>query len=776
MKNSFLKIIKFLLVLFLSSNLYAENLEITSSTVTLDKKDSKMIFKGNVRAIDENKNILEANEAKYLKNEDFLESIGFTKIITGNNYLFESKNVKFDNKNKTIKSDYQTKIIDPDGNIFLVDMFSYNSIKNILFSKGNIELKDKKQNIFKFTEVYIDEKKKKVIGSDAKIFFNDPSFKEDPRNDPRIFANSVSISEGNTSVQKGVLTFCSFRENDKCPPWEFRAKKISHNNPKKTIYYDNAVLKLYDFPIFYFPKLSHPDPTVERRSGFLIPSFFNSTNTGAGVDIPYFWDIAKDKDFTFTPKIYSGSDPLFLGEYRQDFAKSSLILDAGYTAGYADTSGSRSHIFSRFYKSFIEKENETSNLEINLQHVSKSSYPKLNKLQTSLVDYLDNTLKNSIDYNYQKDDLFFNTKVSAFEDLSKTGNERFTFIYPEATLEKNLFMSDDFGIVDFKSELIVENSNVNQQVDVISNEFNWISNSSVNNFGLENEFLGLFKNVNYKANNAEYYKTDNTVSEFYGALGFKSELGLFKFNDDKLNILKPKILFKISPDDSRNIHENPTTLNFANLFKLNKVKQIDEIDTGSNISLGFDYKIHNIDENKQIIGEKFRLGLGAVISAEENRDMPSKSTLNEKFSDLVGQTSYSLNENIKITNNFLLDQNLSDINKNEIELGFNYPKTNFNISFLEEAKHIGNTKYVKSKAEYNFKNGLISFDTKRNLLTSSAEFYDLSYEYINGCLKAGIAFRREFYRDKDLQPEDSLFFKITFSPLGTLQTPRPSDK
>ena len=62
------------------------------------------------------------------------------------------------------------------------------------------------------------------------------------------------------------------------------------------------------------------------------------------------------------------------------------------------------------------------------------TYPKLNKLQTSLVDYLDNTLKNTVDYNYQKDDFFFNTKVSAFEDLSKTGNERFTFIYPEASL------------------------------------------------------------------------------------------------------------------------------------------------------------------------------------------------------------------------------------------------------------------------------------------------------------------------------------------------------
>ena len=56
-----------------------------------------------------------------------------------------------------------------------------------------------------------------------------------------------------------------------------------------------------------------------------------------------------------------------------------------------------------------------------------------------------------------------------------------------------------------------------------------------------------------------------------------------------------------------------------------------------------------------------------------------------------------------------------------------------------------------------------SLCVKRNLLTNSAEFYDLSYEYINDCLRAGVAFRREFYRDRDLEPEDSLMFKITFS-------------
>ena len=49
-----------------------------------------------------------------------------------------------------------------------------------------------------------------------------------------------------------------------------------HDNKKKTIFYDNAVVKVYDIPIFYIPRLSHPDPSVERRSGFLPPSFSDS--------------------------------------------------------------------------------------------------------------------------------------------------------------------------------------------------------------------------------------------------------------------------------------------------------------------------------------------------------------------------------------------------------------------------------------------------------------------------------------------------------------------
>ena len=54
--------------------------------------------------------------------------------------------------------------------------------------------------------------------------------------------------------------------------------------------------------------------------------------------------------------------------------------------------------------------------------------------------------------------------------------------------------------------------------------------------------------------------------------------------------------------------------------------------------------------------------------------MPSKLTLNEKMSDIIGETSLSFNENVKLTNNFLLDQNLKNFNQNQITLGLHILK------------------------------------------------------------------------------------------------------
>ena len=63
------------------------------------------------------------------------------------------------------------------------------------------------------------------------------------------------------------------------------------------------------------------------------------------------------------------------------------------------------------------------------------------------------------------------------------------------------------------------------------------------------------------------------------------------------------------------------------------------------------------------------------------------------------------------------------------------------------------------------------FLQKRNLITHSSEYYNLSYEYLNDCLRAGIVYRREFYTDSELEPENSLMFRITLTPFGSIDSP-----
>ena len=66
------------------------------------------------------------------------------------------------------------------------------------------------------------------------------------------------------------------------------------------------MLKIYDIPVFYFPKFFHPDPTVKRKSGFLIPALKSSTNnTENYLSIPYFHVISENKDLTLSPRLYS---------------------------------------------------------------------------------------------------------------------------------------------------------------------------------------------------------------------------------------------------------------------------------------------------------------------------------------------------------------------------------------------------------------------------------------------------------------------------------------
>ena len=145
-------------------------------------------------------------------------------------------------------------------------------------------------------------------------------------------------------------------------------------------------------------------------------------------------------------------------------------------------------------------------------------------------------------------------------------------------------------------------------------------------------------------------------------------------------------------------------------------------------TVGFDYKIKNINK-------EFNFSVAQIVSEKENKKMSSKSSLDEKLSDLVGAVNYKLNDNISFNYDFAVDQNYSEMNYNDLGLTYNFNNMKIDFNYLEEDKHIGNQEYFKTKIDFsNNKNNLVSFETKRNLITNSSDFYNLSYEYINDCL------------------------------------------
>ena len=164
--------------------------------------------------------------------------------------------------------------------------------------------------------------------------------------------------------------------------------------------------------------------------------------------------------------------------------------------------------------------------------------------------------------------------------------------------------------------------------------------------------------------------------------------------------------------------------------------------------------------------------MGQVFSYEKNKDIPSKSSLDQKMSDIVGEINYNFSKIGNIDYKFLLDHNFNDLNYQEVSTELNFGKVQFNLDYLEENKHVGTEHYASSGISLNFNDqNKLSFNTKKNFKTSSTEFYNLSYQYAIDCLTAGLVYRREFYQDSDLEPNNTLMFSITFIPFGTVNTP-----
>ena len=724
----------------------------------------------------ENYKIL-SNDVTYFRNNEKIFSKGKTDAYIHSKYEIKSKNVNFNIEENFINSKNETNIKDNNSQFYSLDNFNYQIDNEILKGENILIITNfnlPKSDKYFFSSAIIDLKKQKFTGKDTKIEIHKSIF-NNTENDPRLIGLSARGDENFTIINKGVFTSCKIREKDKCPPWSISANQIKHDREKKQMIYKDAVLNVYDFPVLYFPKFFHPDPSVKRQSGFLKPELNNSDIMGSSITLPYFKVLSENKDLTFTPTLFEGKTISLQNEYRQANKNSNFIADLGYVKDYKSSSPKEkknlSHLFLNYDLDLNLNKFNSSDLTISLEKVTNDTYLKVfdqyiskSKVRPSDLDNLNNKIELYLDH----EDFNFETKFEAYENLQLKKSDRFQYILPYYNFNK--ILNQDFfkGTIDFNSNGTNKLTDTNKVSSNVVNNLNLNSKNFITNFGFDNSFGVSLKNLNSVGKNNVTYKSSPQV-ELMSIFNFDSSLPLINNSNNSTKLLKPKVSLRFNPSDMKDYSTSENKTDVSNIFSSNRLGFSDTFESGRSLTLGFDFKMEQKNELKDI-NNYFELKLATVLRDKEQNFIPNKSTLNRKSSNLFGLVTNKFSDNFELNYNFAIDNDLSTFEYNNVSASFSVNNLITEFNFIEENGEMGDSNVFENTIIYNFDdNNFVSFNTRRNRKLNLTEYYDLVYEYKNDCLTAGIKYKKTYYEDRDLKPSEDLLLTITLFPLTTYE-------
>ncbi len=162
----------------------------------------------------------------------------------------------------------------------------------------------------------------------------------------QLAANTITRVSGRyTELETVAASSCKVCATDPTPLWEIRAHKVRHDEVERQIYFDNAQFRLAGIPVFYIPRLRMPDPTLDRATGFLMPSLRTTSDLGTGLKLPYFIALTPSSDLTLTPYITTRDSQTLELRYRQAFTTGRIELNGAITRDQLIPGDPRGYLF-----------------------------------------------------------------------------------------------------------------------------------------------------------------------------------------------------------------------------------------------------------------------------------------------------------------------------------------------------------------------------------------------------------------------------------------------
>ena len=608
----------------------------------------------------------------------------------------------------------------------------YNKDKEQISSIGNIVIKDKINNHYFFDSIATDKNFDTAIGSNVKI-----RMKDGTRIVGRLFSRiNSSINQINDAVYTPCLKHNYVVKN--CPGWKLSSKKFIHDEKKQTIYYENAVISILNIPILYTPYFSHPDPTVKKRSGLLMPSITSDNVLGTTLSIPLFYNISSNYDVTFTPTFQSKTDDYYSLNYRHLTKNHQFNLDASISNDESNT-GTKNHIFVKG-----EIGNPFGEFNYQVETSNNDTYLRKNQINDLTI------LTSGLNFTKEMDNSYLEFKSYGYKHLNNPSKQKWEYVYP--TIDYNIYRYNDliFGLDwEIKNSFLNYrdiNKNYNQQ---ISSEFLSTKSNINKRIGLkfENTIQSRFIYFTDSAN-------DFNQIRIFPQLSSKITYPLIKYSNRITQVLEPVILPILSP---YNNYENSQNISNGNLFSLNRETSLSQWESGPRINYGINWLI-NYDN---LI---FNTTAGQVVKINKDRGDTRQEVSNYFISNTIDFANIGyVKTDITVDRKdfYLKDNNINaSVDFERYKFGFDYDyetsnriKTSEQISIGAKIRLLKDTHFIAS--------------IRKSLMTEKSIGNAFGMHYENDCLAINFDYFKDFTAINDIKNSRGFSFTITLKPFGT---------
>ncbi len=654
--------------------------------------------------------------------------------------------------------------------LLLADQVTYNEKTDTVIASGNVSLLEPTGEVLFADHLELTDEMKRGIVRDIRILLTDES---------RFAANGAVRSGGNrTEMRKAVYSPCKLcpEHPDRPPIWQIKAARVVHDQRRQEIEYRDAFLEVFGIPVAYTPYFTHPDPTVNRRSGFLTPSYGSSSLLGFNVQVPYYFNLAPNRDATFEPIFTSREGVVLAGEYRHRTASGQFRLagsitrpeqrgDDGELVGGRDTRGhiegtgqfdltdtwrwgyqlerSTDDTYLRRYgfgfgdtlttRLYLERFKGRDYAAINnyaFQGLEIDDDPGDTPLILPIADYQFKSDGGAFGGHYTLDANLMSLSRSEGTDsrrISLNGGWQLPYLGPAgdiytltASLRGDLYLVDDV-VVPGQTNPTTENGLTGRVVPTLALDWRY-----------------------------PWVRSSGSVRQ----------------------VIEPVVKFAISPhggnpDEIPNEDSQDFEFDDTNLLSLHRFPGLDRVEGGPRLSYGIRVGAYGIGGGRAtaFIGQSFRVKADSTFAAG--------SGLEENVSDLVGRVEVSPAEYLDLIYRFRLDRD--DFSSRRTEVGFAVGPEwlRFNLGFLSlddgpaDLQALGKREEIDMSARAQLNPyWSVTAHTRRDLSNSDTINVGAGLAYQDECVFVGVEVERNFTQDRDFEPETVVKFVIKLKNLG----------